>query len=56
MELESVDAGVPVLACCYTFNSGSPFSIEDPKGISEGSSPGIYTREEDALECDGRDE
>ena len=51
VELESVDAGVPALACRHTFNSGSPFSVDDPKGNSEGSRPGIYTREEDAPGC-----
>ena len=51
MDLEGVDVGVQALACYYPFDSGLPFSIEDPEGNSEDSSPGIHTREEDAVGC-----
>ena len=35
-----------------TFHTRPPIPIEDPKGNSEGSHPGIYTWEEDLLGCD----
>ena len=53
MELENVDAGVPTLACHDPFDAEPPFSIDDPKGDSEGSRPGVYTKEENSLGCDG---
>ena len=48
-----LDACVPTLACYYAFNSRHPFSIDDQKGKSEGSGPGICTRYKDALGREG---